>query len=82
MRKTKSNIISDDILSVKMRDKSDKCFRTSTPIFISSNHPGEQLNGRHKNFCWEKTHLSYTVISETKMTINHDFSSLFDGLSL
>ena len=76
MRKTKSNIISDDILLVKMRDKSDKCFRTSTPIFISSNHPGEQLNGRQNNF------LSYSVISETKMTINHDFSSLFDGLSL
>ena len=51
MRKTKSNIISDDILLVKMRDKSDKCFRTSTPIFISSNHPGEQLSGRHNNFC-------------------------------
>ena len=51
MGKTKSNIISDDILWVKMRDKSDKCFRTSTPIFISPNQTGEQLSGRHNNFC-------------------------------
>ena len=51
MGKTKSNIISDDILLVKMRDKSDKCFRTSTPIFISPNQTGEQLSGRHNNFC-------------------------------